>query len=168
MKYVLMYLAAILAANLLVTRFGPAVTVINAFLFIGLDLTTRDRLHDTWNGRYLWLRMATLIAVGAALSYLINRDAGRIAMASLVAFAMAGATDTVMYHLLRHRPRWQRINGSNIPAALVDSVMFPTLAFGEFIPLVVAGQFAAKVAGGWLWSAILTRKPPSLSLDNPS
>lgn len=156
MIYVLMYLGAILAANLLVARFGPAATVLNAFLFIGLDLTARDRLHDTWRGRHLWLKMAALIASGAALSYLLNREAGQIALASLVAFAAAGVTDAVAYHLLRGRSRWQRINGSNIPAALVDSLVFPTLAFGAFLPVIVIGQFAAKVAGGALWSVIIS------------
>ncbi len=158
MIYVISYLAAILAATLLVARFGPAVTVLNAFLFIGLDLTARDRLHDAWRGRHLWPKMAALIASGAGLSYLLNRDAGRIALASLVAFAAAGATDAVVYHLLRSRPRWQRINGSNIPAALVDSLVFPTLAFGAFLPVIVIGQFVAKVAGGAIWSVILTVK----------
>lgn len=155
MIYVVMYLGAILAANLLVVRFGPAVTVLNAFLFIGLDLTARDRLHDAWRGRHLWVKMAVLIAIGAALSYLLNRDAGQIALASLVAFAAAGAVDAVAYHLLREWPRWQRINGSNIPAALVDSLVFPTLAFGAFLPVIIIGQFAAKVAGGALWSVII-------------
>ena len=46
--YVVLYLFAIVAANLLVARFGPSVTIINAFLFIGLDLTTRDGLHEAW------------------------------------------------------------------------------------------------------------------------
>ena len=159
MIYVLMYLAAILAANLLVARFGPAVTVLNAFLFIGLDLTARDRLHDAWRGRHLWLKMAALIAAGAALSYALNRDTGRIALASLLAFSAAGAVDATAYHLLRGRPRWQRVNGSNIPAALVDSLIFPSVAFGAWLPLIVMGQFVAKAGGGGLWSVILTRSP---------
>lgn len=165
MIYVMMYLAAILAANLLVARFGPVVTVLNAFLFIGLDLTARDRLHDAWHGRRLWLKMAGLIASGAALSYLLNRDAGRIALASLVAFTASGATDAVVYHLLRGRPRWQRINGSNIPTALVDSLAFPTLAFGDFLPAIVVGQFVAKVAGGVLWSVIIRDRAQARSTD---
>ena len=170
MIYVISYLAAILAANLLVARFGPAVTVLNAFLFIGLDLTARDRLHDAWCGRHLWLKMAALILTGAALSYFLNRDAGRIALASLVAFAAAGAVDAVTYHLLRGRPRWQRINGSNVPSALVDSLVFPTVAFGAFLPVIIIGQFAAKVAGGAFWSLVLLRAsivlPPDVADGN--
>lgn len=167
MIYVLMYLGAILAANLLVARFGPAVTVLNALLFIGLDLTARDRLHDAWCGRHLWLKMAALIATGAALSYFLNRDAGRIALASLIAFAAAGTVDAVAYHLLRGRPRWQRMNGSNIPSALADSIVFPSIAFGAFLPIIVIGQFAAKVAGGAIWSLVLLRASIVLPQDVP-
>lgn len=155
MLYVLMYLAAIIAANLTVAMWGPNMTIVNAFLFIGLDLTARDRLHDAWHGRMLWPKMATLIAAGSVLSWMINRDAGQIALASFVAFAAAGIVDAVVYHLLRHRAWWQRVNGSNILSAAVDSVVFPTLAFGALLPWIVFGQFTAKVAGGALWSWIL-------------
>ena len=41
-----MYLAAIVAANLSVAAFGLAVSIANAFIFIALDLTSRDRLHE--------------------------------------------------------------------------------------------------------------------------
>ena len=145
-------------ANLTVTWWGPSVAIINAFLFIGLDLTARDYLHEAWRGDRLALKMAGLIATGSALSYLLNRNAGQIALASFVAFAAAAIVDTLVYHRLRHLPMWARMNGSNIPSAAVDSIVFPALAFG--FPLmfgIMAGQFIAKVAGGAIWSVILTR-----------
>lgn len=156
--YVLMYLAAIVAANLSVAHFGPPAIVINAFLFIGLDLTARDRLHDAWHGHHLWARMAVLVSAGSLLSWLVNRDAGQIAVASLVAFAAAGVVDTCAYTVLAERPSWQRVNGSNVLAAAVDSIIFPTLAFGVLLWPIIAGQFVAKVLGGALWSVILRRK----------
>jgi uncharacterized PurR-regulated membrane protein YhhQ (DUF165 family) len=152
---VVLYFAAIIAANLIITRFGPQATIITAFLFIGLDITARDRLHESWQGRGLWFRMATLIAAGSLLSWLVNRDAGPIAIASFGAFAASGAADTLTYHALRHRTWTLKVNGSNIVSAAVDSLVFPTLAFGGFLPLVVLGQFIAKVAGGAVWAAIL-------------
>ena len=152
MPYVLMYLAAIVAANLTVAMWGPGMTIVNAFLFIGLDLTARDKLHDAWHGRMLWPKMALLIATGSLLSWALNRDAGQIALASFVAFALAGAADTATYHLLRHRAWWQRVNGSNMVSAAVDSIVFPTIAFGSFLPVIVFGQFAAKMVGGAAWS----------------
>jgi hypothetical protein len=150
-----MYLSAIVAANLTVAHFGPAWSIVNAFLFIGLDLTARDRLHDVWQGKYLWPKMLALIAVGSLLSWFLNRNAGQIAIASFIAFASAGAIDAIVYHFLGGYPRWMRINGSNVPSAAVDSIVFPTIAFGGFLPLITLGHFAAKVAGGAVWSVVL-------------
>lgn len=158
MKYVLMYLGAIIIANLTVTQFGPSIAVINAFLFIGLDLTARDRLHEEWRGKRLWLKMAALIGAGSLLSWLLNRDAGQIALASFVAFAGAGFADTLVYQLLGKKARLVRVNGSNVVSAAVDSILFPALAFG--FPLlwpIMLGQFVAKTTGGALWSWPLMR-----------
>jgi len=40
----------------------------------------------------------------------------------------------------------------------VDSLIFPTLAFGALMPHIVAMQFVAKVAGGALWSWLLNKR----------
>lgn len=152
---ILIYLAAIVAANLSVALFGPVVTVLNAFLFIGLDLVARDRLHEAWRGRGLVWKMGLLIVAGSAISWLLNRNAGPIALASCIAFAGAAVTDGLMYQALSRQSWLIRTNGSNIPAALVDSLLFPTIAFGSVLPWIVLGQFVAKVAGGAAWSLVL-------------
>lgn len=151
------YLAAVVLANLLVSRFGPPVAALNAFLFIGLDLSTRDRLHALWRGRALWPRMLVLVSVGGLLSLLLG-GALRFALASCVAFVLAGITDTVIFGALRRQPWLRRANGSNLVAAAVDSYFFPLLAFGWPLPWgVVLGQFIAKVLGGALWTLLLQR-----------
>ena len=79
MLYILLYLIAIILANLSVAIFGrnfPQITIVNALLFIGLDLTARDQLHEAWRGRGLLPKMLALIAAGSALSWLLNRAAG--------------------------------------------------------------------------------------------
>jgi len=152
MVYVMLYLVAIVLANLSAAHFGAWSLPINAFLFIGLDLTARDRLHDAWKGRGLVWKMAALIASGSLLTVALNRGAGQIALASCIAFALCAATDTVVYTLLGSRAWRVRVNGSNVVSAAVDSVAFPWLAFGAVMPGVMLAQFAAKVAGGWLWS----------------
>ena len=161
MIYIILYLGAIVGANLIVTQFGPSASIVTAFLFIGLDLTSRDKLHQQWHGNGLVWKMAALVAAGSALSYVLNRDAAQIAIASTLAFAAAAIVDTIVFHLLRHRPQWQRINGSNVPAALVDSIIFPTVAFGVWMPVIILGQFAAKVGGGFVWSLVLGIKRPT-------
>lgn len=151
-----LYLAAIVAANLSVAAFGPAVAVVNAFVFIGLDLTTRDRLHEAWAGRGLAWKMAALIGAGSLLSWLLNRDAGRVALASFCAFGVSAILDTIVYAALGKRAYLVRVNGSNVVSAAADSFIFPALAFG--FPLlwpIVLGQFVAKVVGGALWAWVL-------------
>lgn len=68
---------------------------------------------------------------------------------------MAGGFDALTYALLGERARLLRMNGSNVVSAAADSLIFPTLAFGAFLWPIVLGQFAAKVAGGFIWSVIL-------------
>jgi queuosine precursor transporter len=152
-----MYLAAIVAANLSVAAFGPAVSIVNAFVFIALDLTARDRLHEAWQVRGLAWKMGLLIATGSALSYGLARLlpstmppdlVARIALASLIAFGVSAALDALCYHLLRERAYLVKVNGSNVVSAAADSLIFPTLAFGALLPWIVLGQFIAKVAGG--------------------
>ena len=154
MLYVILYLGAVVLANLTVARFGQPSVIVVAFLLIGLDLTARDQLHEAWRGKNLLPKMAALIAAGSFLSWVLNRNAGPVAVASFVAFAAAATTDAVVYHQLGGYPRWLRINGSNVPSAAVDSLLFPTLAFGGFPWLTVLGPFLAKTLGGFLWSLI--------------
>jgi hypothetical protein len=153
--YTILYLGAAVLANLLVTWFGPGAAIWVAFSLIGLDLTSRDKLHDAWRNDKLWLKMTLLIGTGSLLSWFLNRNAGPIAMASFVAFGAAGIADTLVYHILKEKAYLVRINGSNVVSAMVDSLVFPTLAFGSIMPLIILGQFAAKVAGGAIWSLIL-------------
>lgn len=156
MILVFIYLTAIVAANLSTATFGPEVSILNAFLFIGLDLTSRDALHERWRGRNLWLKMFTLIASGSLLSYAINANAGPIALASFVAFAAAGVADLVVYSVLADHAYMVRVNGSNVFSAGVDSLVFPVVAFGfPVLWPIVAGQFIAKVTGGFAWSLLL-------------
>jgi len=156
MIYVIMYLSAIVLANLTVFVFGAGWSIINAFLFIGLDLTARDKLHEKWKTG-LWWKMALLIGTGSLLSFLLSSGAGQIALASFISFLVAGIIDFIVYQLLFKKDKLVKINGSNIFSAGADSIVFPTLAFGGFLPLITLGQFTAKVLGGFVWSFVLDR-----------
>lgn len=145
------YGLALLAANLLVFAFGPWISPINSFILIGLDLALRDWLHF----RLRAYQMALLIAATAVLTYLLAPGASQIAIASASAFALAALVDWSVFAKLA-QSRWMlRSNASNIAGAAVDSVAFPTIAFGVLMPDIIALQFAAKVAGGAAWSYIL-------------
>jgi uncharacterized PurR-regulated membrane protein YhhQ (DUF165 family) len=151
------FLASIIVANLLAAKFGAKASIIVAFTLIGLDLTVRDTLHEIWHKKNLWLKMLGLIFVGSAVSYLINRDAGPIAIASFLAFLVASLADFIVYTVL-YKKKWiVKANCSNIFSSLTDSLVFPTVAFGGFSLLITAGQFLAKFFGGFLWTLILKR-----------
>lgn len=164
---VAVYLAAIVAANVSAATWGPEVTILNALLFIGLDLSLRDKLHHRWmrqaylehRPRRAWLRMGALIAAGGVLSYVAVPAAGPIATASAVAWVLAGAVDAVVYHVVYGftGKGTRAVMASNTVSAGVDSLVFPTLAFGALLPAVVLGQWLAKVVGGALWMWAIRR-----------
>lgn len=151
------YIAAIVVANLLVAWLGPWFSPINALVLIGMDLSLRDHLHEKWDGNKFWIRMIALIAVASAISYVLNPATGQIALASLVAFSASALVDTAVYKLLHRRSWIVKSNGSNVAGSLVDSLVFPTIAFGAFMPVVVLLQFLAKVAGGAVWTWVLSK-----------
>ena len=157
MIYIVMYLTAVILANLSSAYFGPSASVVNAFLFIGLDLTARDKLHEAWHKKGLPWKMGLLILSGSVLSWILNRNAGMIAVASFVAFASASVIDTIAYQFLYKYNYFTKVNGSNVVSALVDSIIFPTIAFGGFLPLITLGQFISKVFGGAVWAWLLKK-----------
>lgn len=145
------YIAAMVTANLLVWWLGPWFSPINSFLLIGLDLTLRDVMHE----RLARWQLAAVVVVGGFLTWALNPAAKWIAIASATAFILAALADWFAYSLLRAKPWLVRANGSNVVGAAVDSVVFPTLAFGAFLPAIIALQFAAKVGGGAIWSLVM-------------
>lgn len=152
MIYIVLWLLAIVTANYTTAAFGAAMSVLNSFLLIGLMLTTRDKLHVQWEGRGLKWKMLCLLIVGAALSYATQPSTGSVATASVAAFFISETIDTLVFH------RTKSINKSNIAAAFADSLIFPILAFGSFLPLIFAGQFLAKTCGGYAWSILLKKR----------
>ena len=148
---VVVYIAAMVTANLLVWWLGPWFSPINAFLLIGLDLTMRDVLHE----RLTRWQLAAVVLAGGAITWLVNPAASMIAVASATAFIAAALADWAVYAALVGRPWLVRSNASNVVGAAVDSILFPTIAFGAFMPAIIALQWLAKVGGGVVWSLVL-------------
>jgi len=155
---VAVWLAAIVAANLTLTHWGPDWIIYNAFLLIGLDFATRDLLASFWKDRRTrYVRMAGLIVAGGALSYWLNRGAAQIAFASTVAFIAAETVEAIAYQIMRRQPWSDRAPKSALFAAVVDSLVFPTLAFHQFVFALSFGQFCAKLAGATFWAWVIAR-----------
>ena len=144
------YALAIISANLLVLRFGPPITPLLAFFLVGLDLALRNWL----NLRMRPLAMGILILATGALTYLVNPAARSIAIASAVAFTAAALADWATFRAVSGSWIRRNVAGATVGAA-VDSVLFPTLAFGALLPALVLGQFVAKVAGAAAWGWLI-------------
>jgi len=147
------YISAMVTANLLVWWLGPWFSPFNSFLLIGMDLTMRDLLHE----RVTRLQMCAVILVGGIITFLANPSAVNIAIASATAFTASAFVDWLVYEKLKNKAWLVRSNGSNAAGAVVDSFIFPTLAFGAFMPHIVALQIAAKIGGGFVWSWLLRK-----------
>lgn len=155
MTYLLitLYASAIIAANLLVVQFGASITPINAFFLIGLDLALRNYIAlslKTW-------QMVLMIVGTGAVSYLVNPTTGMIAVASVVAFTLAALADWATFNTVAGKWMKRNIAGNSV-GALVDSVIFPTIAFGSLMPMIVMTQFVAKIAGGATWGYVINKR----------
>lgn len=147
---IFIYVASICCANLSAATIGIWVTPLNAFFLIGLELVLRDFLHH----QLTKIEMILVVLVAGVLSFLININAKSIAIASLLAVIVSCFVDYVVY--AKTKGTWeQRSNKSNIASGFTDSLIFPLVAFGSFIPGVFALQWAAKVFGGALWIYLL-------------
>lgn len=162
MRFILLFLALIVAANFAVAEFGVEATPYVAFLTIGPVLVLRDRIHELWSGLSKPLfaaRMASLITAGGILSYLLTPDeaGAKVALAALVAFAASLIVDTAVFAALRNAQRHVRVNVSNAVSAAVDSYVFLTIAFGSSAIVFgdVFNQWSAKIAGGALFLGVL-------------
>lgn len=147
------YALAIISANLLVSKFGPSITPINAFFLIGLDLALRNYLALKMSK----FQMAAMIVGTGVISYAVNPATGMIAIASGVAFTLAAIADWATFNTVSGQ--WMKRNlAGNSAGALVDSIVFPAIAFGSLMPAIVLAQFVAKVAGGALFGYIIQKQ----------
>jgi hypothetical protein len=168
----LLYLAAVVAANLTIAFIGPAAVPLVSFFLVGFIITTRDVVHERWYvgespALNLFARMGGLILAGGTLTVLLNVGALPIAIASVAAFVFSELANALVYHPMwkREVPFLKRVNIGNVVNAALDSVIFVSIAFG-FTPEIIAMQIAAKVLGGAVWSvayaALKRRQQPAL------
>ena len=141
---------SVLLANWLTTHYGliPAgfgLLVPAGTYAAGLALGLRDLLHHV--GGVRWVLGA--VAAGAALSALTGD--GRIAVASALAFAVAELLDLLVYVPLRRRGWRRAVVGSNVVGALVDTVLFLTVAGFPLTWQAVGGQLLVKA----VWMTLL-------------
>lgn len=144
------YVASIVAANWLTTRYGliaiaPGLYATAGTAAVGGIIMTRDFLQDAIG------RLAVLAAIvaGAGLSWLLSSH--QIALASGLTFLAAESLEFAVYTPLRRRygwgtGRWSGVVGlANVTGAIADTFLFLWLAGFGITAAVVGGQLAGKV-----------------------
>jgi hypothetical protein len=148
------YLVVVSITLAITGHFGKTASIVDSAVGIGVVLILRDRLADIWGVRRA-KKMLALIFVGGLCALAVNIGHPIIGVASGVAFASAEIGDGLVYYAYRRRPWQQRVTASNVAFALVDSLVFPSIAFGAFDWKLTGAQFAAKVLGSVAWGYAL-------------
>lgn len=157
----LAFLACIPIANWLIGNFGttcvpngpclipvaPGLMAPSGVLVIGVALALRDAVQEAL-GR-AWV--TALVLGGAALSLVFSPPA--LAIASAVAFLLSELADFAVYDRLRRNKMALAVLLSGFVGALLDSLLFSYLAFGEIKwawGLVLAKVYASVIFAAYL------------------
>ena len=126
MRFIALYLSAILFANLLVHWFGLVSFAGLVFpagaVMIGLTFSFRDLVQRQYGKWQCWIWML----IASVITYLFNQQ---LAVASVSAFLVAETVDWAIYTWLPGSFR-KRLVMSNLLGTPLDSIVFVTLAFG--------------------------------------
>lgn len=135
------FIGTVVAANWAIRAFGPVPVGFGLLApagvyFAGLAFTLRDLLHEA-SGR---IAVLIAIAIGAIVS--AGMGAGRIAVASGIAFTVSELADFGVYTPLRERNWPLAVAASNVVGLAIDSTLFLYVAFGslEFLPGQIVGK----------------------------
>ena len=149
---VLLYLSTIVFANVTVSL-AQWMVYVNAVLFIGLDLTLKDKFQV----HFKWYQLLGIVLLGSIITFLLNTSFLPIAIASTAAFSAAFFVDWVVFQALKQNI-WYRVMVSNIVGSFADSVVFIYLAPFPFEWSFVLTVTALKIIGGAISGYILIKK----------
>lgn len=153
-----LFLISIILGNLLVHELGRWGVLITSFVFIPFDFVIRCYIHELYTGKKLYVILFSIICLGALATYITNHDAKNIAIGSVSGFAIASLAGSLFYQLSLKQIPLIKVNGSDIIALIVDSIIFQLIAFGSIVWAVTSWQIAVKILGGLLWYYILINK----------
>lgn len=154
---VLLYLVALVSANLAITEFREIAFYLVGFFLIPLDMVLRDILHERWRTDNITLKMGGLIVLGGFITWLFNNDTLQVAIASVSAFATSMTVNAFVYQGMLNFSRITRMNTSNLLASIADSAVFCLLFFG-WDPMIVLVQSLIKFSGGFLFTLLFRKK----------
>jgi len=154
MRAAIIYIVAVLAANLTATWFLPlpgfGQVAVGTFIF-GFTFTQRDRMHA--RGRKF---VYAVIALAAGLSAILSAAGQvppRIILASVIAIVLAETADTEIYQRLLAKSWWHRVLTSNAVSIPLDSLFFNLVAFlgvfdARMLVSLIVGEIVVKFLVG--------------------
>jgi uncharacterized PurR-regulated membrane protein YhhQ (DUF165 family) len=153
--FIPVYLAAFVAANLLVKNYGAHGLWFSSFLLIPFDFVCRCIFHETWKGKKLIINLTALTLVSGLITFLINHEALNIALASFCGFIAAQIGAGIFYQKNKAKSWFYKVNVSDLIAICFDSIVFQLIAFHVINLNVTGGQIIIKFLGGLMWYFIL-------------
>lgn len=137
------FLGAILAANIVTSRYGLipvgfGLTTTAGTYLAGATFVLRDLVDDVAGRR----TVLALIGAGGLLSLVLADP--HIAAASVVAFVLSELADLAVYAPLRTRGYVRAAVASNVVGSLVDSILFLAIAGFPIAP-ALPGQLLGKL-----------------------
>lgn len=143
----LIFLASIVAANGLTSRYGMVpvgfgLTATAGTYAAGCAFVARDYVHELTARPRLWC--AAVVALGAVLAYVLSSP--QLAVASGVAFAVSESIDLIVFDRLRRAGFLVSSTSSNVAGAIVDTLVFVPLAGFALTWSSASGQVVGKLA----------------------
>ncbi|WP_281937654.1 VUT family protein [Paenibacillus tyrfis] len=168
--YLIFYLVAIVAANVMTASIPP----VNLGLFIvptgtfliGLTFILRDLVQEYWGRKKTYLFILIALVLSGVFSVL-NGDSLAVTYASALAFAISETSDTEIYSRLK-LPFALRVMWSGLVGGIFDSAVFVILGLSpigagflpwEAVPLAILGQVVVKSVLQLLGAAVLSIPP---------
>jgi queuosine precursor transporter len=152
------YLVAFVLANLIVLYFGSIGLIFTALFLIPFDFVMRCIFHETWKGIELILKLGLIVIAASLITFVINRNAINIAIASSVGFILAQIFAGIFYQFFIKKSFFIKVNGSDAIGILIDSLAFQLIAFGIINYNILVGQFLLKLIGGLFWYWVIFKK----------
>jgi len=150
-----LYLFAFVLSNFVVLWYGKTGLIFTAIFLIPFDFVLRCLFHEQWKGSELILKLGALVAVSSLITYTINADTARIAIASVGGFISAQIVAGLFYQRFMKSSYFIKVNGSDVLAIVFDSLVFQLIAFCSITPILTWSQIILKILGGLFWYWII-------------
>jgi queuosine precursor transporter len=152
---IILYLAAIVAANVLTAKFAPInlgwVLVPAGTLLVGASFVLRDLVQEQIGRKATYKLIFLAMGLSGVISYLLG-DTLLIMVASAVSFVISESMDTEIYSRV-NASKSKRVLVSGVVGGTIDSVVFVLIGLSpvgsgilpwEAIPAAIFGQVVVK------------------------